>query len=461
VSEDRRPRRDSDLRVIPWLLLGLVVLFGSLYVAAYLFTSGRIPRGTTVGGVRVGGLVPAAAEQRLREGLGGRAAEPVTVVANGRRTSVVPARMGLAVDVPRTVAAVGGARSWDPRRMWDYVVGGHAQAPVVRVDQGALRAFVDSVAAGADRPASDGRVVFDDGAATPRFPQDGTVVDRPRAATALRAAFLLTHGPVELPTRVDHPRITRAAVSRAMDSFANPAVSAPVVLRLDGEGVSVAPEEFTDALSMAPRGSDLVPRLDEPLFEKVVGARLHQLTAPPREATVKLVDGRPRVVPARAGVGFAPSRLSAGFLDVLRATGGARVLEVPPVVDRPRVTTAQARGWRITRRVSSSTTSFAFAPRAGEDLTRAARHVDGVVVPPGDKLPLMDLLGTEPSDGSSGQVAAVAYDAAMSAGLEVENLVLRNTSSYGVLVHAWVSPAAPHHDGTVHVTLWSGGPASG
>ena len=38
MSRDRDPYRTNDRRVIPWLLLGLVVLFGGVYVAAYAIT---------------------------------------------------------------------------------------------------------------------------------------------------------------------------------------------------------------------------------------------------------------------------------------------------------------------------------------------------------------------------------------------------------------------------------------
>ena len=336
------PRRDSDRRVVPWLLFGLVVLFGAAYVAAYLFTSDRIPRGTTVSGIRIGGLMPAAAEQRLHQGLDPRAAEPVTVDANGVRTTVVPTRSGLAYDVPSTVAAVGGGRSWDPVRMWDYVAGGHAQAPVVVVDQQALAAAVAEVADAADQPAVEGRVTFGSGEATPHYPENGTLVDRTRAEVALRAAFLAGERSLELPTLVDRPTISQAAVSRAMDSFANPAVSGPVVVRLDGEGVSVAPEEFADALSMRAQGAELVPGLDPQRLTAILAPKLQQITTPPRDAMVRIVDGRPRVVPARVGVGFDPRQVTARFLDVLRAIGDQRVLDVPTLTQQPHVTTAQA-----------------------------------------------------------------------------------------------------------------------
>ncbi|MGA9746112.1 MAG: hypothetical protein WBQ50_01525, partial [Nocardioides sp.] len=61
MSRERDPYKTNDRRVIPWLLLGLVVLFGGAYVAAYAAAGDRVPRGASVGGVEIGGLTPAAA----------------------------------------------------------------------------------------------------------------------------------------------------------------------------------------------------------------------------------------------------------------------------------------------------------------------------------------------------------------------------------------------------------------
>ena len=110
MSDAPYPYRTNDRRVIPWLLFGLAVIFGALYVACYWFTSDRIPRGTTVDGVSIGGMSPAAATAALRSDLDERVAAPIRVVANGQRTTIQPTKAGLGVDVPATVAAAGGGR---------------------------------------------------------------------------------------------------------------------------------------------------------------------------------------------------------------------------------------------------------------------------------------------------------------------------------------------------------------
>jgi len=464
-----------------------------------VLTSDRIPRGTTVSGIEVGGLRPAAADEKLREGLDARGAEPRSVTANGLSATVTPDRAGLSVDVPATIASAGAGRSWDPRRMWDYVVGGGDRDPVVRVDQAQLHAAVAGVAQRADHPAVDGSITFADGEATPKYPEDGTVVDRPAAAAALRAAFLGPRTTVALPTRTDEPTVSSSAVSKAMDSFANPAMSGPVVVRLDGEGVRIEPDEFSAALSMVAVGGRLTPVLDPKALDAVLAPKMTQITVQGRDATVQVVAGRPRVVPGRTGLGYDPDQVADGFLGVLTGTGSGRTLQLNPVQSPPKVTTAQARAWRIKQRVSSFTTHFPYADYRNVNLSRAAHLIDGTVLKPGATFSLNAVVGErtaqngftkgfiindgifkEDFGGGVSQVATTTFNAAFFAGLEdVEHkahsfyisrypvgreatvawpsvdLKFKNTTPYGVLITASVDKSTPSQQGSMHVSMWS------
>ena len=69
MTDEPHPYRTNDRRVIPGLLFGLVAIFGALYVAGYYVTSDRIPRGTTVDGIALGGMTPTVAQRTLRDGI--------------------------------------------------------------------------------------------------------------------------------------------------------------------------------------------------------------------------------------------------------------------------------------------------------------------------------------------------------------------------------------------------------
>jgi vancomycin resistance protein YoaR len=499
VSDAPYPYRTNDRRVIPWLLFGLAVIFGALYVACYWFTSDRIPRGTTVDGVSIGGMSPAAATAALRSDLDERVAAPIRVVANGQRTTIQPTKAGLSVDVPATVAAAGGGRSWDPVRMWEYFAGGNDEPPVVTVDRAALAAAVAAVAHRADVPATEGTVRFVGDQAVAKYPEKGTVVDRPAAVKAVRAAFLNTVDAVDLPTAEADPVVSKDAVSRAMDRFANPAMSGAVVVTLDGEGVRLEPQDFAPALSMKAVGTELQPQLDAKVLLDTLTPKLAQITEKPKDASFRIVDGKPVLVPARTGVTFDPTAVTGPFLDLVTRTGSERTLALTGVPAQPTLTTDAAKQLSINQQVSTFTTHFPYAAYRNQNLSRAAQLVNGTLLKPGETFSLNDTVGErtaangftkgfiisdgvfrEDLGGGVSQVATTTFNAAFFAGLEdVEHkphsfyidrypvgreatvawgsvdLKFKNTTPYGVLIQASVDNSTPSTQGAMHVSMYS------
>ena len=266
--------RTNDWRVIWSLLLGLVLLFGGLYVAAYLVTDDRVPRGTTVAGVPIGGMTAVDARARLADRLGALAERPVTLKANDSQVRLVPTQAGMHVDVEASLAQAGAGRSWKLSRMWNYLAGGRDYAAVITVDDAALREAVRQAAEQLDQPATNGAITFRDGEAFSTDPADGSAVDQPAAARALRDAFLGDGIVLELPTRPSAPQVSRRDVSQAMSSFANPAMAAGVTLTFAGHDLLLRPDRFDTALSMVAEDGRLVPRLDDERLLALVGPDL-------------------------------------------------------------------------------------------------------------------------------------------------------------------------------------------
>lgn len=494
--------RDNDRRVIPWLLFGLVVLFGGIYVAGYLATSDRVPRGTTVSGVAIGGLRPASAEVRLASEIDERRKADVVVSALGQRGRIDPATAGLDLDIEASVEQAGGGRSWSPARIWDSLTGGDDFEAVTTVDEDALGRAVAAFAREVDSPARNGAVVFKDDTAVPRAPRDGQVVDRGAAVSAVAEAYLGDDDPVELATVVEEPEVTRNDVSVAMDEFANPAVSAPVTIEIADERVVVPPKDFLPALSMVNEDGRLVPRLDEKRLVAAVDPLMETTSLAPVDATVKIaggVDGTPKVVPAKKGLTFDEREITDAFLDVVVQRDEARTLRVASVVAKPEFSTKDAKALQIKEKVSEFTTYYPHADYRNTNLGRAAELIDGTVLKPGDTFSLNGIVGERTAEngftegfiisdgvfkedfgGGVSQVATTTFNAMFFAGLkDVEHkphsfyidrypvgreatvawpsvdLKFQNDSPYGVLVQAWIDPSTPSTSGAMHVRMWS------
>ncbi|HEX6247619.1 MAG TPA: VanW family protein [Nocardioidaceae bacterium] len=500
MTELESKERSTDRRVVTLLVAGLLVLFGGLYVAGYLFTSDKVPRGTTVSGVEIGGLTPAAARTTLEQELAPRVEEPIVVSADGQRGSIRPAAAGLGVDYAESVEQAGGGRSWSPARMWDYFTGGDDLDAVLDVDESSLEAAVARFAKKVDEKPVEGAVTFTKGTAKAELPETGMELDRDQAADAITEAFLRAGSdPVALEVSEVEPEVSEAKVREAMNDFANPAMSAPVTLRLGEDDVLVRPEAYSRALSMRPEDGELVAEVDKKKLMGAVRPAMRTVALTPVPATVRLVDGQPKVVPGKNGVTFDPDEVVEEFLDAVVERGDNRVLEVETKVDRPDFTTADAKKLGIKEVVSSFTTNFPHAEYRNVNLGRAAEIVNGTVLKPGETFSLNGTVGERTAEngftegfiisdgvfkedfgGGVSQVATTLFNAAFFAGLEdVEHkphsfyidrypigreatvvwgavdLKFKNDTPYGILIQSWVNPSTPSSSGAMNVRFWS------
>jgi vancomycin resistance protein YoaR len=493
TSREGRVRRLA-LRV----LLGIAALFVVVYGVLFVLAGDRVPRGTTVEGVAIGGLKPVAAEDRLREALEPRSRTPIVVTGDDRRRSVDPADAGLTVDYGASVAAAGGGRSLMPDRLWKHYLGSQEIEAVVQVDESSMDEAVSSLAAAFDVPAVEGAVTFQDGVATPTAPREGQLVDIDATREALEDQFL-HEGSVAIPRSSEGPAVDAAAVDEAMQTFAVPAMSGPVTIRLEGEEIVAPPRLFGQALSMTPQEGELVPAVDGPKLSAVLQRKLPTLGKEPVDATFRIVDGRPKLVPARSVVQFDVADLQQKFAEAVVKPAGERVAEVKATVAEPELTTAEARALGIKERVSTFTTYFPYADYRNVNLPRAAELINGTLLEPGETFSLNETVGerTEANGFTKGyiikdglfrielgggvsQIATTTFNAMFFAGLEdvqhkphsvyisrypegreatvawpSVDLRFRNTTPHGIFITAHVQKAPVGGQGAATVSMYS------
>ncbi len=477
------------------VILLLAVLLGGAYAVAYAFAADRVPRGTEIAGVSVGGLSPAEAESKLAEAFAERPDLPVSV--GGKTETLKVADLGLSLDAAASVEEAGAGRSFSPQRLWDYYAGGDEVPAVFAVDEASFAAALERLAKEHGRPAREGAITFKGAEVERVTAQSGLGIDPVTARTALEDAWS-SRGTATLQLSELKPDITDEDVSRALQEFGNPAVSGPVTLVFDKTPIKLQPAEFTPALTMVAEGGVLVPHLDEALLGTIVRDRLGD-GGRPVDATVKLVNGVPTVIPGKPGVDYQPADVNAAFLGVVAAPPGQRSLPVKATVKEPEVSAEEAAAWGIKEKVSTFTTYYPHTDYRNVNIPRALSLIDGTVLAPGETFSLNETVGqrtkangfvegfvidggeiTTALGGGVSQVATTTFNAAFFAGLKdiqhkphslyfsrypvgreatvawpTVDLKFQNDTPYGVLIHTSVQRSTPSRSGVVTVSMYS------
>ena len=480
TRRDDRPVHESEGgRVVLLLILGLAMLAGGLYVVAYLGAGDKVPVGTRIGGVDVGGHSPGTAADVLREGLHDRTRTPFTVTIGARTQQVRPRQVGLSVDYVASVRQASAGRGWSPSRLWTYYTSGDDFDPVVSLDQGTLGALLTRLDEADGRAPVDARVRFGHAGFSVVSPRTGMSIDPEAAASAFWSAFLTDRPEVALPMKPTPPAIDSNAVHRFVRRFANPAMSGPVQLRFGTSTLRLQPASYSRFLGSVTAGKELRPTVRTRGLARMVHARLRQ-SGPvdlPVDATVTLVNGHPQVVPGRPGVSFTGPAVGHALLRAIASPH--RLARVAATVAQAKFTPADARQLRIRHQVST----FAVHLRRGHpsaDLAAAAARLDDTVLHPGDSFSIRGRLGGAVPGGRSGTALATGlFNAAWLGGLQLgshantssysgdypvgrdasvadgQDVAFTDNTSYGVLVSVSVAQPTATQGGSLTVSLWS------
>lgn len=410
-----------------------------LWIGLYAVAGDGIVRGTTVAGVDIGGHSPAAARALLEQQLADRSRAPIPVAVGDVRTTISPTRAGLILDVAATVSAAP-TRSWNPVTLVVALLEDDDVDLVVTVDGNAMRAAMSGLADRVDRGMREGAVEFEGESVVAVLPREGRSLHRGAAVGTLRASWLRVRGDIRLPATVHVPDVTAHEVRRAVREFAAPAVAEPVTLEVGPRVVTLTRRALGRSLSMrATPGGRLRPRVDGEWLQSVVAPRLVGVGTPARDATFRIVAGRPRVVASRTGKGADPAELASTVLSVLTRTGADRSVALPLRATEPAVSTRQAAGLGVTELVAKYTTYYPsdFPPRL-TNIHRAADLMDHTLVLPGTVFSLNDTVGERTAErgfaagfiiddgqlevdfgGGVSQLATTTFNAAFFAGLEI------------------------------------------
>ena len=478
VYVDHLPKT-HDLRFAVVFLLGFLVLVASLYAVGHLLAGDRLPSGTHVAGVDVGGMQAGAARTVLQSQLVPRIGRPVEATVAGREFELDPQESGLTLDIDATIDEALGGGPWDPRHLLQVVNGGGDVAPVVVVDAGEMKAALERIERRVRSAPVDARVTFPGGRPQVRYAEVGRALDFDAAASRLRAALLSRDRVVILPVEVVEATISSTEATRLVNKQARRALSGPVRVRIDTSVTATVPiSVFGPALRADASGGGLELDLDPGALISRSKRILAKLPDRPVNAKIVFRDNRPTIRASRTGVSVMAEDWAAAVRRAFDMSGDQRTATVRTRVDKPAVSTQQLRTLGIRSVVAAKAVTYTEGASAG-DPTIVARQLNGVTLLPGGTLEFGRQVDWRRHPRAASLLASATYDAAFRGGMTVvertsspfysgqftagidavvtqrgEALVLRNDGPFGVYVRAYVD-SLRNRTGTLHVELWS------
>jgi vancomycin resistance protein YoaR len=493
-------------RQINWLLVaaivgGVLAIALILYVVGYLVAGDKLPKKAQISGVAVGSLHPSEAIAKLTSELGGRAAEPINLTVKDNRAQLKPADAGLAVDYAKSVDAAGGGKSLNPVRIARVLTGGSAIEAVVVVDEPKLGAAVGGLSKTFNHPPVDAAVAYRGTKIKQKPAREGTTLQQDSAAAMIKGSFLKTPGPVELPADVAQPAVTNGKADQVVADFAKPAIAGPIKVGIKGAGsFEVTAKMLAASIEFIPQNGTLVPALDAKKLRRNAQPAIKKVElVEPRNASVRLVKGKPKVITAVDGTTVVADDLKKAIEPVLTKPAAERKVSVQLTGAKATFSTADAKKLGIKQVTGQFTTYFPYLPYRNINIGRAAALMNGTLLKPGDIFSLNQIVGERTKangftkgfiikggrfrkelGGGVSQSATTTYNAMFFAGLKdvfhkphglfidrypagreatvawpSVDLKFQNDTKYGVLVQAYIVKGTPSRQGSITVKMWS------
>ena len=424
------------MRVIGAVATVLVVaLIGTGAALALVGGDGeRTPAAVSVAGVDVSGMTGPQTQAAIRARADELLRRPIVIVRHGDRPlefQLTPAALGATPQIVRATRAARAERG-PFGRLLERV--GLAPQREVALDFTLDEERIDRAVARANRGLPNPPV-----GATLRVKGDDVVVVPGHAGVGIDEGELRAQV-AKLPERIDlevarrdAPVSTQAA--EAARARALEIAGAPVTVTFQDRGVPVQPAVLRTALRFRTRPPQIAVQVDPDTIYTDISPAFVAREQPPRDAHFAVNGDRVRLVPSADGRRLDMAAIAAG----IASPNPERTVRARFEVSHPQVLTKDLAGLGISEQVGEFSTPFNCCEPRVQNITQAAKTIDGMIIAPGARFSLNDALGPRTTErgyveapqisggkledgvgGGVSQVATTLFNAAFFAGLKIE-----------------------------------------
>lgn len=435
-SESRGKGRGGKIAV--GIFVGVLAVLLAIYLADLAMNRGNVPRGTTVGGVAIGGMKPESANEKLQDELGNIETNSVSVRADQATAQFVPAQAGLVMDWDATIDAVGVESANPISRLRGLFTQREVDA-VASVDEAKFNPAMETLSAELHRDPVDGAIHIEGGRAKVDGPVLGQDVGVDKLSEAIKAQWLLPEGVEVEPVTVE-PAVNEAAVTAAEQGPVRAALNGPLTVRSNDPAVAatVPQERLGEIIQFPVVEGKIQPQVNVEAAQEILSEQLAPTEVESQNARVLTGGG---VQESVDGLVVDWEQTLDGFEGRL-LNNDPREWDATYKAQPATFTTEDAANATFDQVVGSFTTS-GYSAASGQNIALVAQTVSGAVVNPGETFSLNGYTGprgTAQGYVESGIILNGRADTAVGGGISQFATTLYNAAYFAAMTDVAHTP---------------------
>jgi vancomycin resistance protein YoaR len=389
-------RRGETGAVGLWILVAVGTII-AVCVLAILIDSAiyynKVHAGVSVEGIDLGGKSQDEAIASINEMVDQTRSNPITLTAGTRTWDLMPDDAGTSMDVAGAVKAamaVSRAQGFfsDIGTRFKLYFNKRDLPLDGSVDRTKLDAYLGDVAKELDIAPVNAGLAIEGSTIRVIEGVNGRIVDRATLADKLAELLLTRHSTtVEIPLVVKEPDV-KAEDNREAQIQAETMIGSPIVLTYGDKKWSISPDQIAEYMGfrseMRNGVSTLVPFMATEKMQPFLATIAPEVVKEPKDASFKLENGKPQVVPGEDGEQLDPEATADAITEIsLRPTD--RTLSVALMLKEPDFTTAEAESWGIKDKLSSYNTKYTGVPNRRVNVRITTQYATNVFLAPGEE----------------------------------------------------------------------------
>ncbi|MCX6404442.1 MAG: VanW family protein [Actinobacteria bacterium] len=201
-------------------------------------------------------------------------------------------------------------------------------------------------------------------------------------------SFPTSSDPLVLRFASVNPSVSDAQAQEFI-STAKSAVVSPITVTVGKKEGTIKPADLAKAPTSVGADGEFAPPLAGAVLVNSLKSQIHGIGNTAVDASFKIFNGKPYVVPGKNGTGINPDKIAQAVLQVIDQAA-PRVVDLQLAQTKPDFTDADAKALGITEKLSSFTQNFPYAAYRVQNIGTAARYLDGKIIKPGQVFSMND-----------------------------------------------------------------------